>query len=140
MWFKSADLSTSDQTGYVFFVNYRPTLIYDLARQAVETEAIDRCEEEGRRLGFYGNRLNDAIKTIVRMVLHTGGQVTDLRETDFLEMRADYRRSGRHLPSGSMQAWEILRSIGVLTESQSFNAVIDGAAEAVLLIWWTRMA
>lgn len=73
--------------GYAFFVNYCPTLIYDLARQAVETEAIDRCEKEGQRLGFWGNRLNDAIKTIVRLVLHTGGRVDDLRESDFLEMR-----------------------------------------------------
>ena len=49
------------------------------------------------------------------MVLHTGGRVEDLRETDFVEMREDYRRLGRHLPAGSMQAWEILRSMGTLT-------------------------
>ena len=110
--------------GYTFFYNYRPTLIHDLARQAVETEAIDRCEVVGLRLRFTGNGLNDGIKTIVRMVLHTGGRVEDLRETDFVEMREDYRRLGRHLPAGSMQAWEILRSMGTLTESQSFNAVI----------------
>jgi len=33
--------------GYTFFYNDRPTLIHDLARQAVETEAIDRCEVVG---------------------------------------------------------------------------------------------
>ena len=86
--------------GYTFFYNYRPTLIHDLARQAVETEAIDRCEVVGLRLRFTGNGLNDGIKTIVRMVLHTGGRVEDLRETDFVEMREDYRRLGRHLPAG----------------------------------------
>ena len=110
--------------GYDFFYNYRPTLIYDLARQAVEAEAIDRCEEAGKRLGFSGSGLNDAIKTIVRMVLHTGGRVDDLQQSHFLAMREAYRRSGRHLPAGTTQAWEILRSMGVLTESQSLNAVI----------------
>ena len=92
--------------GYVFFVNYRPKLIYDLARQAVKTEAIGRCEEEGQRLGFAGNRLNDAIKTIVRMVLHTGGRVDDLRESDFLGMREDYRRH---------PGWALRKSAPVLT-------------------------
>ena len=49
-------------------------------------QRFDRCYETGKTLGFSGGRLNDGMRTIVRMVLHTGGSVADLREADFLEM------------------------------------------------------
>jgi hypothetical protein len=110
--------------GYVFFMNYKPSSLYDRAREVIEPEAFNRCYDAGQNMGISAGRLNDAMTTIVRMVLHTGTAVDDLRETDFVEMRDDYRRAGEHLPRGSAQAWDILGSLGVLTESRPFAAVV----------------
>jgi hypothetical protein len=74
--------------------------------------------------GFSAGRLNDGMRTIARMVLHTGSAVADLRETDFLEMRDEHRRAGRPLLVGTAPAWDILGSLGILTESRSFSAVL----------------
>jgi hypothetical protein len=96
---------------YVFFMNYRPTLIYDLARQAVETEAINRCQEAGEQLGLSGHRLNDAMKTIVRMILHTGplwetcGRPTFSRCAKNTDMRANTFRRDRCRPGRSCAPW-----------------------------------
>ena len=59
---------------YVFFLNYHPSSLYDLAREVIEPAAFNRCYETGKALGFSGGRLNDGMRTIVRMVLHTGGR------------------------------------------------------------------
>jgi integrase len=109
---------------YIFFLNYHPSSLYDLAREVIEPEAFHRCYETGETLGFSGSRLNDGMRTIVRMVLHTGGSVADLRETDFLEMRNEHRRAGRPLLVGTAPAWDILGALGILTESRSFSAVL----------------
>ena len=108
---------------YIFFLNYHPSSLYDLAREVIEPAAFHRCYETGKTLGFSGGRLNDGMRTIVRMVLHTGGSVADLREADFLEMRDEHRRAGRPL-LGTAPAWDILGALGILTESRSFSAVL----------------
>jgi hypothetical protein len=81
-------------------------------------------------MGVSAGRLNDAMTTIVRMVLHTGTTVDDLCESDFIEMRDEYRRARQPLPAGSAQAWDILGSLGVLTESRPFAAVVRRRGQA----------
>ncbi|WP_353365299.1 site-specific integrase [Mycobacterium sp.] len=109
---------------YIFFLTYHPSSLYDLAREVIEPEAFNRCYDTGKTLGFSGARLNDGMRTIVRMVLHTGCSVADLREADFLEMRDQHRRAGRPLLVGTAPAWDILGALGILTESRSFSAVL----------------
>ena len=110
--------------GYMFFNSYKPTMLYDRVREVIDPEAFSRCYEAAQKAGASAGRLNDAMTTLVRMVLHTGTMVDGLRATDFLEMRDEYRRAGQPLPAGSVQAWDILRSVGVLSESTSFSAVL----------------
>ncbi len=110
--------------GYMFFNSYKPTMLYDRVREVIDPEGFHRCHEAAQKAGVSAGRLNDAMITIVRMVLHTGATVDGLRETDFLEMRDAYRGAGQLLPVGSVQAWDILRSLGVLSESRSFSAVL----------------
>ena len=110
--------------GYMFFNSYKPTMLYDRVREVIEPEAFSRCYEAAQKAGASAGRLNDAMTTLVRMVLHTGTTVDGLRAADFLEMRDEYRRAGQPLPVGSVQAWDILRSVGVLSESRSFSAVL----------------
>ena len=110
--------------GYMFFNSYKPTMLYDRVREVIDPEGFSRCYEAAQKAGASAGRLNDAMTTLVRMVLHTGTMVDGLRATDFLEMRDEYRRAGQPLPAGSVQAWDILRSVGVLSESRSFSAVL----------------
>lgn len=62
---------------YMFFINYHASSLYDLAREVIEPEAFGRCYQTGQMLGFSAGRLNDGMRTIVRMVLHTGTVVAD---------------------------------------------------------------
>ena len=110
--------------GYMFFNSYKPTMLYDRVREVIDPEGFDRCYDAAQKAGVSAGRLNDATITLVRMVLHTGTTVDGLREADFLEMRDVYRGAGQTLPGGAVQAWDILVSLGVLTESRSFSAVL----------------
>ena len=109
---------------YMFFNSYKPTMLYDRVREVIDPEGFSRCYEAAQKAGVSAGRLNDAMITIARMVLHTGTAVDGLCETDFHEMRDAYRHAGQPIPGGAVQAWDILRSLGVLTESRSFSAVL----------------
>jgi hypothetical protein len=109
---------------YMFFIRYKPSMLYDRVREVIDPEGFDRCYNAAQKAEVSAGRLNDAMTTLARMVLHTGTTVDGLRETDFLEMRDAYRAAGQQLPAGSVQAWDILRSLGVLSESRSFSAVL----------------
>lgn len=110
--------------GYMFFNSYKPTMLYDRVREVIDPEGFNRCYDAAQKTGVSAGRLNDAMVTLVRMVLHTGTMIDGLREADFLEMRDAYRFADQHLPGGAVQAWDVLRSVGVLTESRSFSAVL----------------
>ena len=122
--------------GYMFFTSYKPTMLYDRVREVIDPAGFNRCYDAAQKAGVSAGRLNDAMITLARMLLHTGTMIDGLRETDFLEMRDAYRLAGQHLPGGAVQAWDILRSVGVLNESRSFSAVLRrrgqlGTAELV---------
>ncbi len=122
--------------GYMFFTSYKPTMLYDRVREVIDPAGFNRCYDAAQKAGVSAGRLNDAMITLARMLLHTGTMIDGLRETDFLEMRDAYRLAGQPLPGGAVQAWDILRSVGVLNESRSFSAVLRrrgqlGTAELV---------
>lgn len=110
--------------GYLFFNSYKPSMLYDQVRDVIDPGGFARFYDTAQKAGVSAGRLNNATITLVRLILHTGSVIDDLRETDFFEMRDAYRLAGQPLPSGAVQAWDILRSMGVLTESRSFSAVL----------------
>ena len=86
-------------TGYIFFnITTRRRCTTGFAKSST-LQRFAAAMRPARR-GVSAGRLNDGMRTIVRMVLHTGTG-RGLREADFLEMHEEYRRAGRPLPGGA---------------------------------------
>ena len=127
---------------YVFFLELPPmSSLYDLAREVIEPAAFHRCYETGKTLGFSGSRLNDGMRTIVRMVPHTGGSVRGPPRDRF---PGDARRASPGRPSAPR-----LHSAGVghLGSTRHLDRVevdsprcCDVRVKVAPQSWWTPTA
>lgn len=108
---------------YGFFHSYRPARFYDCAQRTFSPSLFARLDQVGQELGMSRKHVNDAKKTLVRLVLHTGAELDGLTSDDFFELREYYLRSNWHIPHGAAQAWGLLRAAGILAATQELSAV-----------------
>jgi site-specific recombinase XerC len=109
---------------YDFLIAYRAVTLFVHAREAVSPLVFARVEEAGRRRGFQGKQLAEALNVLSKIVLHTGKNLDELTGEDLFEIRAwriDHR--GRAL-SGIHAAWELLAEVGILPKGSTLRAAL----------------
>lgn len=122
--------------GYGFFHSYKPTKLYDYAQRIFSPSLFARLGQVGPELGMSPKNVNDAKKTLVRLVLHTGANVEALTSGDFFELRDYYLSRGQHVPHGAAQAWGLLRAVGILDVEEELVATVrrQGQHPAAVLV------
>jgi integrase len=110
--------------GYGFFHGNHLAGFYDGVQRNLDPGLFVSLDHTGHELGMSGKQINDGKKTLVRLVLHTGADLTGVTEQNFFELRDYYLRRDRNIPHGTAQAWDLLAAIGVLTTSQPLTAVV----------------
>lgn len=121
-------LARAMRPSYEFFHRYHVNKFYDSAQRALDPTMFVRLDRLGAELGISGKNVNDAKKTIVKIMLHTGLGVDQLTEQHLLEFRNYYLDRGLPRPPGIPPGWELLatpvcsRQLARCTTSSSVGA------------------
>ncbi|MEV4237061.1 site-specific integrase [Nocardia sp. NPDC049737] len=110
--------------GYGFFRNYRANIVYQ--------ETLDTVHPPGTReliaraftdLSINGRHRHDVVKSLAKIVLHTGKPITDLEPDDLFELRAWSLAHGRSAV-GLHGVWEVVVGVGALPFGSSLRAAL----------------
>ena len=106
---------------YDFLASYRAQSLFGWTRQVFRPDLFDRMEKAGAGR-MHTTQTVDGLKTITKMMLHTGRDVDQLTAEDIYEFREWFYRSSRSAAPGVHAAWELLQAIGVLPPDISLRA------------------
>src|SRR5664280_2800568 len=102
----------------------RQEILYDCAQRALGSDLFVGLDQTGAELGMPRKHVNDAKKTLVKIMLHTGNSLDKIAEVDFFELRDHYLSRHRRIPHGTAQAWDLLQATGRLPAKRSLQAVV----------------
>ncbi|WP_406739567.1 site-specific integrase (plasmid) [Streptomyces sp. NBC_00853] len=95
-------------------VAYNSTNLFREARQSVQPDAFARVIQQARDSGMAERRLDEGLKILSKLVLHSGKELDQLSAEDFEDYRHwGLKRLGR-IPPGVFPAWDLLRGVDVL--------------------------
>lgn len=109
---------------YNFLHAYRAVILFVHARTVISPLVFTRVEEAGRRRGFQGRHLAEALNVLAKIVLHTGKNLDEVTAEDLFEIRAwRIAQQGRAL-NGIHGAWELLAEAGILPKDSTLRAAL----------------
>lgn len=107
--------------GYGFFRSYSAVNLYQDARATFCPELFKLVAAGADELGVKPKQRDSAVKTLTKIVLHTGRDLDELRGQDLLAFRASHRNKNA---TGVPLAWILLRDIADLGEHRTFHDAV----------------
>lgn len=107
---------------YGFLSRYRARSLYSWTREVLRPDLFAQLEQAGRDLAMLEPQIDDGIRAITRMVLHTGRDVDQLAVDDVHEHREWFYRGLRGADRGVHAAWDLLQGIGVIPADASLRS------------------
>jgi hypothetical protein len=82
---------------------------------------LDRMREYGTELGMTPRHIDEGLRVISSMILHTGRDLEQLTGEDVFHLRAVGRRDRGGAYAGTHAAWDLLRGIGVIDSKDTLK-------------------
>jgi hypothetical protein len=82
---------------------------------------LDRMREYGAELGMTPRHIDEGLRVISAIILHTGRDLEELTGEDIFHLRAVARRDRGEAYVGTHPAWDLLRGIGVIDSKDTLN-------------------
>lgn len=107
-----------------FLAQYKATALFARARQVFRPDLFAELEKAGPGRGMHTSHIQDGIRAITKIVLHTGRDIDQLTAEDIYEYRERFYRGLRSGHRSVHAAWELLQGIGVLPADKSLRATL----------------
>ncbi|WP_370964914.1 tyrosine-type recombinase/integrase [Amycolatopsis sp. cg9] len=104
------------QPSYEYFICNTTYLLFELAPRVVSADLFARVAEAST--GLLTRHQKEANNTLVKILIHTGKDLSQINAADLLEFRAWHRARGKK-PEGVNNAWDLLRETGLLDADQT---------------------
>ncbi|MGH3492345.1 MAG: tyrosine-type recombinase/integrase, partial [Sciscionella sp.] len=109
---------------YDFLAAYQPYKLYLHVQQVHRPEVFTRIRQAGPRLGLHHSQLENGLRLLAKIVLHTGREVDQLTAEDIFAYRAWSIRAGRRSRCGIHLSWTLLREVVDLGEHVTLRAAL----------------
>ncbi|MFJ4585076.1 hypothetical protein [Streptomyces echinatus] len=96
------------------------TLLKDVQRM-FPAGRLDRMREYGAELGMTPRHIDEGLRVISAIILHTGRDLEELTGEDIFHLRAVARRDRGEAYVGTHPAWDLLRGIGVIDSKDTLK-------------------
>ncbi|UQX00899.1 site-specific integrase [Streptomyces sp. RerS4] len=96
------------------------TLLKDVQRM-FPAGRLDRMREYGAELGMTPRHIDQGLRVISAIILHTGRDLEELTGEDIFHLRAVARRDRGEAYVGTHPAWDLLRGIGVIDSKDTLK-------------------
>jgi hypothetical protein len=110
--------------GYDFLAQYKASALFIRARQVFRPDLFAELEKAGPGRGMHTTHIQDGIRAITKIVLHTGRDVDQLTAEDIYQYRERFHRGSRSGDRSVHAGWELLQGIGVLPSDKSLRAAL----------------
>lgn len=109
---------------YQFLTSYNARLLFCNVQQVFQPELFARMRQAAEDSGMQPRHTREGLTTIAKMVLYTGRGVDQLTVEDVYGYRAHGMNRKGQAPVGTYAAWELLRSVGVLSQDHALGEVL----------------
>ncbi len=103
---------------------YQPYNLYLHVQQVHRPEMFARIREAAPGLGLHSRQLEEGLRLLAKIVLHTGRDVDQLSAEDIFTYRAWSIREGRRNRAGIHLSWTLLREVVDLGEHVTLRAAL----------------
>lgn len=109
---------------YCFLAEFHTRSLYLCVQRTHRPEVFTRLRQAGPRLGMDPRQLEEGLRLLARMVLHTGREVDQLGAEDIFGYRAWSIRECRRGRAGIHLSWTLLREVADLGEHTTMLAAL----------------
>jgi site-specific recombinase XerD len=113
--------------GYGFITAYKAGGLFIQARQLRRPDLFARLEEAAVEQRMRPSHVTEGVRTITKLVIHTGREVDQLTVGDLHEYREWREQAVKRTKQGPHAAWDLLRGIGVIPRDVSLPEALRPA-------------
>lgn len=99
---------------YEFMRGYKAMALFKDVQRMFPPGTLEQMRRHGSELGMTGRHVEEGLRVISKMILHTGRDVDQLTPEDVFEARAWGRRAIGYSYDGTHSAWDLMRGAGVI--------------------------
>jgi integrase len=107
--------------GYAFLRGYKALRLFKDIQQTFPDGDLDTMRDHGAGLGMTPRHVDEGLRLVSAMVLHTGRDLHELTAEDIFHVRALGRRLRGEAFIGTHTAWELLRGVGVIQSKETLK-------------------
>ncbi|WP_327047113.1 site-specific integrase [Microbispora sp. NBC_01189] len=107
--------------GYGFLRNYKALTLFKDVQSMFPDGALDQMRRHGAELGMTPRHVDEGLRAISSIILHTGRDLELLTGEDIFQLRAWGRRDIGYAYVGTHTAWDLLRGLGVIQSKDTLK-------------------
>lgn len=107
--------------GYAFLRGYKAWRLFKDVQQMFPDGDLETMRNHGVGLGMTPRHVDEGLRLISAMILHTGRDLHELTAEDIFHVRALGRRLRGEAFIGTHTAWELLRGVGVIESKETLK-------------------
>ncbi|WP_223126183.1 hypothetical protein [Streptomyces sp. TRM68367] len=100
--------------GYGFLRGYKATRLFKNVQQLFPDGKLEQMRRYGVEVGMTARHIDEGLRLISSIILHTGRDLDQLTAEDIFYLRARARRENGEAYVGTHSAWDLLRGAGVI--------------------------
>ncbi|QMU74326.1 site-specific integrase [Streptacidiphilus sp. P02-A3a] len=106
---------------YGFLRGYKAMSLFKELQQTFPDGSVEAMREHGASIGMVPRHVDEGLRLISTIVLHTGHGLRELTAEDIFQVRAVGRRWNGEALVGTHPAWDLLRGIDVIVSKDSLK-------------------
>ncbi|MFD9951394.1 tyrosine-type recombinase/integrase [[Kitasatospora] papulosa] len=106
---------------YVFLRGYKAMRLFKDVQQMLPAGQLDRMRDFGAEVGMTPRHIDEGLRVISSIILHTGRGLAQLTAEDVFYLRAVGRRETGEAYVGTHSAWDLLRGAGVIDSKDTLK-------------------
>jgi len=110
--------------GYGFLRGYRTVHLFKSVQQMFPDGKLEQIRAHGAALGMTGRHVDEGLRVVSAMILHTGRDLDQLTGEDVFQFRVLGRRTIGEAFVGTHSAWDLLRGIGVIRSEHTLKDAV----------------
>jgi hypothetical protein len=100
--------------GYGFLRGYKAMRLFKNVQRLFPEGKLEQMRRYGADVGMTGRHIDEGLRLISSIILHTGRDLDQLTAEDVFYLRARDRRASGEAYVGTHSAWDLLRGAGIL--------------------------
>ncbi|MDQ0958314.1 hypothetical protein QFZ66_002192 [Streptomyces sp. B4I13] len=107
--------------GYGFLRGYKAMRLFKNVQQLFPDGKLEQMRHYGADVGMTARHIDEGLRLISSIILHTGRDLDQLTAEDIFYLRARARRENGETYVGTHSAWDLLRGAGVIQSKDTLK-------------------